>query len=46
MLYASGYPIFDPRLEIRRVQWAAFAMPDEAAILGGNAAAVFALAEG
>ena len=46
VLYASGYPIFDPRLEIRRVQWAAFAMADEAAILGGNAAAVFALAEG
>jgi predicted TIM-barrel fold metal-dependent hydrolase len=45
VLYASGYPHFDPRLEIRRVQWAAFSEPDKATILGGNAAAVFALAE-
>jgi predicted TIM-barrel fold metal-dependent hydrolase len=45
VLYASGYPYFDPRLEIRRVQWAALSEPDKATILGGNAAAVFALAE-
>jgi predicted TIM-barrel fold metal-dependent hydrolase len=45
VLYASAYPLFDPRLEIRRVQWARFAAPDMAAILGGNAAAAFSLAQ-
>lgn len=39
LLYASGFPHFDPRLELRRVQWAPNL--DDAAkrlILGGNAA--------
>lgn len=45
VLYASTYPLFDPRLEIRRVQWARFGAPETAAILGGNAAAVFSLAQ-
>jgi hypothetical protein len=31
-------------LEIRRVQWAAFSEEETAALLGGNAAAVFGLA--
>jgi uncharacterized protein len=43
VLYASSYPLLDPRLEIRRVQWAAFSEPDAEAMLGGNAAAVFSL---
>ena len=41
VLYASAYPLLDPRLEIRRVQWAAFSDAEAAALLGGNAAAVF-----
>jgi predicted TIM-barrel fold metal-dependent hydrolase len=42
LLYASAQPTFDPRLEIRRAQWADFG-DGAAAILGGNAAAVFGL---
>jgi uncharacterized protein len=39
LLYASAFPQFDPRLELRRVQWAPNIDADaEAAILGGNAA--------
>jgi len=41
LLYASAYPLLDPRLEVRRVQWAAFSDGQAAALLGGNAAAVF-----
>jgi len=44
VLYASSYPWLDQRLEIRRVQWAAFSEEETAALLGGNAAAVFGLA--
>ncbi len=41
LLYASAQPHFDPRLEIRRVQWARFGVDEAVAILGGNAAAAF-----
>lgn len=44
VLYASSYPLLDPRLEIRRVQWAAFSEVEAAALLGGNAGPVFGLA--
>lgn len=41
VLFASGYPLLEPRLEVRRVQWAAFSAGDAAALLGGNAERVF-----
>jgi len=43
LLFSSGFPYFDPRLEIRRAQW--FHVSDEAkaAVLGGNAAALLGL---
>jgi predicted TIM-barrel fold metal-dependent hydrolase len=44
VLYASAFPVLDPRLEIRRVQWAGFSAAEEAAVLGGNAASLFGLA--
>ena len=38
VLYASGFPLFDPRLELRRVQWAPHLDPvAKQQILGGNA---------
>ena len=38
VLFASGFPRFDPRFEILRVRWApASTRPAKAAILGGNA---------
>jgi predicted TIM-barrel fold metal-dependent hydrolase len=38
LLYASGFPQFDPRLELLRVRWAPKLGDDaQAAILGGNA---------
>jgi predicted TIM-barrel fold metal-dependent hydrolase len=43
VLYASSYPLLDPRLEVRRVQWAAFSPEETDALLGGNAASVFGL---
>jgi predicted TIM-barrel fold metal-dependent hydrolase len=43
VLWASAFPHLDPRLEVRRVQWAAFSEDEAAALLGGNAAAVFGL---
>jgi predicted TIM-barrel fold metal-dependent hydrolase len=43
VLYASAYPLLDPRLEVRRVEWAAFSDGEAAALLGGNAAALFGL---
>jgi uncharacterized protein len=43
VLYASSFPLLDPRLEVRRVQWAAFTEQEAAALLGGNAASVFEL---
>jgi uncharacterized protein len=43
LVYASNYPLLDPRLEVRRVQWAAFGDAEQAAVLGGNAARVFGL---
>jgi predicted TIM-barrel fold metal-dependent hydrolase len=44
VLYASSYPLLDPRLEVRRVQWAAFSEVEAEALLGGNATTVFGLA--
>jgi uncharacterized protein len=41
VLFASAFPLLDPRLEVRRVQWAAFSEEEAAALLGGNARAVF-----
>jgi predicted TIM-barrel fold metal-dependent hydrolase len=41
LLFASAYPLLDPRLEIKRVQWAAFSDDEAAALLGGNAQTVF-----
>jgi predicted TIM-barrel fold metal-dependent hydrolase len=39
LLFASGFPAFDPRLELLRVQWAPnLDVAARAAILGGNAA--------
>jgi uncharacterized protein len=43
LVYASNYPLLDPRLEVRRVQWAAFGDAEQAAVLGGNAARMFGL---
>jgi uncharacterized protein len=43
VLYASSYPLLDPRLEVRRIQWATFDDHETAAILARNADAVFAL---
>lgn len=36
LVFASGFPLMDPRLELRRVQWANFDEAAKAAILGGN----------
>jgi predicted TIM-barrel fold metal-dependent hydrolase len=41
VLFASGLPQFDPRLEIRRVQWAGFSEPEQDALLRGNAERLF-----
>jgi len=41
VLYASAWPLLDPRLEVRRVQWAGFSAEDERAMLGENALRVF-----
>ena len=39
LLFASGFPRFDPRLELLRVRWAPnLDEQSRAAILGGNAA--------
>jgi uncharacterized protein len=46
VLYASASPWLDPRLEIRRVQWAAFSESESDAILGRNAVGVFSLRSG
>ncbi|HZT84708.1 MAG TPA: amidohydrolase family protein [Gaiellaceae bacterium] len=41
MLFASSYPLLDPRLEIKRVEWASFADADRVLLLGANAERVF-----
>ena len=41
VLYASALPHFDPRLEVRRVQWAAFSGDEMDAMLNGNAEQFF-----
>lgn len=44
LLFASGFPLLDPRLEIHRVQWApSFDELVRDAVLGGNAARLFRL---
>ena len=40
LLFASAFPLMDPRLEIRRVQWAHFDDDEKTAILGANMARV------
>jgi predicted TIM-barrel fold metal-dependent hydrolase len=37
VMYASGFPFMDPRLEILRVSWAHFDEAEQASILAGNA---------
>jgi predicted TIM-barrel fold metal-dependent hydrolase len=41
VLFASAFPHFDPALEIRRVQWAAFSAVEQQTILHDNAARLF-----
>jgi predicted TIM-barrel fold metal-dependent hydrolase len=41
VLYASEFPRLDPRLEVRRVQWAGFSAAEEQALLCDNAQRVF-----
>lgn len=44
LLYASGFPLFDPRLEVLRARWApAFDERSKALVLGGNAERLFNL---
>jgi predicted TIM-barrel fold metal-dependent hydrolase len=40
LLYASAYPLLEPRLEILRARWAHFDEATRAAVLGGNARAL------
>ena len=40
LLFASGFPLMDPRLELRRVQWAHWDDEAKGAILGGNLGAI------
>jgi predicted TIM-barrel fold metal-dependent hydrolase len=40
LLYASAFPLLEPRLEILRVRWAHFGEAARAAVLGGNARAL------
>jgi len=41
VLFASGFPHFDPALEIRRIQWAAFSAGEQQTMLHENAAQLF-----
>ena len=43
VLFSSAYPLMDPRLEIRRVQWCHLDDAAKSAMLGGNAARIFGL---
>jgi predicted TIM-barrel fold metal-dependent hydrolase len=43
LLFSSGFPYFEPRLEIRRAQWFHVAEEAKTAVLGGNAAALLGL---
>lgn len=40
LLFASAFPVYDPRLELRRGQWMHVADDVRAAVLGGNAARI------
>ncbi len=42
LVFASGFPLMNPRLELRRVEWAHFDDAATEAILGGNLARVLA----
>jgi uncharacterized protein len=44
VLFASAFPLFDPALELRRVQWAAFSEDDQATMLEKNAERLFGAA--
>ncbi len=44
VMYASGFPYMDPRLEILRVTWAHFDEEQKASMLGGNAERLLATA--
>jgi len=41
LLFASAYPRFEPELEVKRAQWAAFSADERDAILHGNATRLF-----
>jgi uncharacterized protein len=41
VMFASAFPNFDPVLELRRVQWAAFSSDEQEALLNDNARRVF-----
>jgi predicted TIM-barrel fold metal-dependent hydrolase len=43
LLYASAAPQFEPRLELKRVEWAHFTDEQQQALLADNAARVFGL---
>jgi predicted TIM-barrel fold metal-dependent hydrolase len=43
LLYASMFPLLEPRLELRRGQWLPVGEDVRAGILGGNAARIFGL---
>lgn len=45
VLFASSFPLFDPALEIRRVQWAGLTEGDQAAILHENASRLFKISQ-
>ena len=43
ILFASAFPHFDPALEIRRVQWAAFSPSEQRSLLHDNAAHLYGI---
>ncbi len=43
LVFASNFPLMDPRLEILRVRWAHFSQPSAEMILGGNLAELLKL---
>lgn len=43
ILFASAFPHFDPALEIRRVQWAAFSPAEQRSLLHDNAAHLYGI---
>ncbi len=43
LMFASGFPLLDPRLEIRRAQWMHVDEAARTAVLGGNARRLFGI---